>query len=142
MSVSQAGWDFTLTCGQEIRLLLTLAKFTQLKGDIVPPLVVKVGKLLEVDVHKDQALLDEVLQNMDDMVLRDYVRRRALPLTTMIEDGILRGGIDWLNAEKPTGQSLSRLITRVLTDCRGPAIHAPCPPPAGRCPLQGVQRLA
>ncbi|WVR08462.1 hypothetical protein IAU60_005517 [Kwoniella sp. DSM 27419] len=86
----------------EIRLLVTLAQFDQLKRTGLEQLCTRVSKLLDVDMSKDQALLLEVVENMDDMIFKDLIRRRSEPLVSIIQDGILRSGIDWLNTAKPT----------------------------------------
>lgn len=54
-------------------------------------------------MSKDQALLMEVVDNMDEMVFEDYVRRRSAPLVAVIREGVLDGEVDWLNTPKPTG---------------------------------------
>jgi hypothetical protein len=41
---------------------------------------------------------------MDDMVFRDYIRHRSEPLVQVMQEGILRSGLDWLDAPKPTGE--------------------------------------
>ncbi|WVF68144.1 hypothetical protein IAT40_002907 [Kwoniella sp. CBS 6097] len=86
----------------EIRLLVTLAQFDQLKRTSLAGLCTKVSKLLDIDMSKDQALLMEVVENMDEMVFKDLIRRRSEPLTQVIQTGILHGGVDWLNTSKPS----------------------------------------
>ncbi|OCF43322.1 exocyst protein [Kwoniella heveanensis CBS 569] len=86
----------------ETRLLVTLGQFDQLKRTLLAGLCTKVSKLLDIDMSKDQALLLEVVENMDEMVFRDLIRRRSEPLTQVIQTGILHGGVDWLNTSKPS----------------------------------------
>jgi exocyst complex component 2 len=88
---------------QETRLLLTLAKFNLLRQTVLPQLINKVARLLDIEMSHDEQLLQEVVEGMDQVVFEDYVKRRSEALVTVIQDGILRGGIDWLNAPKPTG---------------------------------------
>ncbi len=112
-------------------MLITLAKFDQLKSTTVPGMVLKIGKLLDLDVAKDQALLTEVVDNMDQMVFEDYIKRRSLALVQVIQDGVLNGGIDWLNSPKPTGRS--RQAEQIaLSPLRGPALHAQSDSSLGR----------
>lgn len=96
---------------KDTRLLITLAKFDQLKSTSLPSMVSRIGKLLDLDVTKDQGLLMEVVENMDQMVFEDYVKRRSQALVQVIQDGVLNGGIDWLDSPKPTGISI--LIRRL-----------------------------
>lgn len=59
---------------------------------------------------KDETLLLEVVDNMDEIVFNDYIRRRQIGLSEVVEGGILKGGVDWLNATKPTGRLHSYLL--------------------------------
>ena len=73
----------------------------------MPGLIKKTGKLLETDISKDEGLLVEVVDNMDEIVFGDYVKKRSVALTEALEAGILRGGVDWLNVSKPSGASIA-----------------------------------
>lgn len=108
VSASQDGAD-----EQDTRLLVTLNKFHQLRTTILSGLIKRTGKLLETDISKDEGLLVEVVDNMDEIVFGDYVKKRSIALTETLEAGILRGGIDWLNVTKPTGTS-SFPLPRIL----------------------------
>ncbi|RSH82118.1 hypothetical protein EHS25_006051 [Saitozyma podzolica] len=86
----------------DTRLLMTLGQFDQLRQTTVPAMIESAAKVLELDMQRDQATLLEVLANMDDMVFRDYIRHRSEPLVKVMQEGILRSGLDWLDAPKPT----------------------------------------
>ena len=90
-------------------MLVTLAKFEQLKSTSLHALVAKIAKVLDADMEKDQATLLEVVSNMDDVVFHDYVKRRSVAIVQIIQDGILRSGVDWLNAPKPSGAPIHQL---------------------------------
>jgi hypothetical protein len=83
---------------------MTLGQFDQLRQITVLAMIDSAAKLLELDMQRDQATLLEVLANMDDMVFRDYIRHRSEPLVQVMQEGILRSGLDWLDAPKPTGE--------------------------------------
>lgn len=82
---------------------MTLAKFHHLRETSLPTILGQTSKLLDTDFSRDQSTLLEVVDNMDEMVFDDYVRRRSEKLIQVVEEGILHGGVDWLNAPKPTG---------------------------------------
>lgn len=84
---------------------MTLAQFEHLRQKLIPSMIQRTSKLLELEMFRDQTTLIEVLGNMDEIVFRDYIRRKLEPLGAVITDGILRSGIDWLNTGKPTGMS-------------------------------------
>lgn len=96
-----------LTQLQDTRLLITMAKFNLLRSKSLPILLSKTARLLDLDMSKDEALLIEVLDNMDEMIFSDYVKRRLVLLVEVIQGGILNSGVDWLNTPKPTGESES-----------------------------------
>ena len=86
---------------------MTLDKFQRLRVSVVPALISRTSKLLEIDLGKDQGVLIEVVDSMDEIVFGDYVQRRAVALSQVIEDGILRSGVDWLNTARPNGEATS-----------------------------------
>ncbi|WWC72387.1 uncharacterized protein I206_106349 [Kwoniella pini CBS 10737] len=86
----------------ETRLLLTLAQFDLLKRSYLFSICNKVSKLLDVDMKKDEQLLLEVIENMNEMIFQDLISKRSEGLINLIEEGILNSGIDWLNTSKPT----------------------------------------
>lgn len=45
---------------------------------------------------------------MDQLVFEEYIKKRSRGLVDVLENGILRGAVDWLSAGKPTGESRAR----------------------------------
>ncbi|WWC92087.1 uncharacterized protein L201_007041 [Kwoniella dendrophila CBS 6074] len=99
---SRLNFNQSLGKDQETRLLITLAQFDLLKRTKLTLLCNKISNLLDTDLSKDENLLMEVIENMDEMILKDLIRKRSEPLIKIIENGILGSGIDWLNTSKPT----------------------------------------
>ena len=79
-------------------------------------------------MSKDQGLLIEVVDNMNEMVFGDYVARKGEPLLEIIRGGILDQGMDWLNTPKPTGESHNRFPNNraVCEDCWLECWHVEC----------------
>lgn len=73
-------------------------------------------KSLDIDLTHDRDTLVEVVDGMDQIVFDDYIKRRSRGLVEVMENGILRSGIDWLNASKPTGSSAE--LNRIHTEWR------------------------
>lgn len=96
-------WLERVLIRQESRLLVTLAKFHYLRETALSSILSRTSKLLDTDFGRDQATLLEVVDNMDEIVFDDFIKRRSEKLVKVVEEGILHGGIDWLNAGKPTG---------------------------------------
>jgi exocyst complex component 2 len=93
---------------QETRLLVTLSKFHTLKESTLPSLLSAASKQLDADLSNDRETLLQVIDNMDQLVFEEFIKKRSRGLVDVMENGILRGGVDWLNAGKPTGESRAR----------------------------------
>jgi len=98
---------FPMTNKQETRLLVTLSKFYHLKEITLPSLLSTASKTLDADLSSDRETLMQVIDNMDQIVFEDFIKKRSRNLVEVMENGILRGGVDWLNAGKPSGESAS-----------------------------------
>ena len=59
---------------------MTLAQFEQLRQKVIPSMITRISKLLELEMFRDQTTVVEVLDNMDEIVFRDYIRRKSEPL--------------------------------------------------------------
>jgi hypothetical protein len=90
-----------------MRHLITLTKFHQLKETTLPHLLSTASKLLDTDLDHDRDTLLEVIQGMDQLVFDEFIQKRSGKLVDVMELGILRSGVDWLNTGKPTGESFS-----------------------------------
>lgn len=88
-----------------MRHLITLSKFHQLKESTLPTLLSTASKSLEMNLEPDRDMLLEVIQSMDQLVFDEFIKKRSRKLVDVMEIGILRSGVDWLNAGKPTGRS-------------------------------------
>lgn len=92
---------------QEMRHLITLTKFHQLQNRTLPHLLSTASRTLETDLDHDRETLLEVIEGMDQLVFDEFIKKRSRKLVDVMELGILRSGVDWLNTGKPTGQFLS-----------------------------------
>lgn len=88
---------------QEIRLLVSLAKFNQMQETSIKAICRKVSKVLDVDMAKQQDLLLRVIEGMDARAFKVYISLRAEPLSKIIREAVLHD-TDWVNAGKPAGR--------------------------------------
>lgn len=88
---------------QEIRLLVSLAKFNQMQETSIKAICRKVSKVLDVDMAKQQDLLLQVIEGMDARAFKVYISLRAEPLSKIIREAVLHD-TDWVNAGKPAGR--------------------------------------
>lgn len=93
----------SFTIQQEIRLLVSLAKFNQMQETSLKAICRKVSKVLDVDMAKQEDLLLQMIEGMDARAFKAYITLRAEPLGKIIREAVLHD-TDWVNAGKPTGQ--------------------------------------
>ncbi|KIR53565.1 exocyst protein [Cryptococcus gattii Ru294] len=92
--------DVSVVQNPEIRLLVSLAKFNQMQGTSIKAICREVGKILDVDMAKQQDLLLQVIEGMDTQAFKAYINLRAEPLSKIIGEALLHD-TDWVNAGKP-----------------------------------------
>ncbi|KIR69024.1 exocyst protein [Cryptococcus bacillisporus CA1873] len=93
--------DVSVVQNPEIRLLVSLTKFNQMQGTSIKAICREVGKVLDVDMAKQQDLLLQVIEGMDTQAFKAYINLRAEPLSKIIGEALLHD-TDWVNAGKPT----------------------------------------
>ncbi|WVO20401.1 uncharacterized protein IAS62_001697 [Cryptococcus decagattii] len=93
--------DVSVVQNPEIRLLISLTKFNQMQGTSIKAICREVGKVLDVDMAKQQDLLLQVIEGMDTQAFKAYINLRAEPLSKIIGEALLHD-TDWVNAGKPT----------------------------------------
>jgi hypothetical protein len=99
---------------------VTLGKFHQLKETTLPSLLNTASETLDADLDNDKETLLQVIDNMDQLVFEEFIKKKSRGLEDVMENGILRGGVDWLNAGKPTGEScFTGEASEVAADLRG-----------------------
>lgn len=87
----------------EKRLLYTLATFDRLKETVIPEFARKVGEQLGSDAAAvDSASWEEMVEDLDMVVFDQFVTRRSDQLEHLVRDGVLTGGMDWINTPRPT----------------------------------------
>lgn len=80
-------------------------------------MITRTAKVLEQEMFRDQTTLIEVLDNMDEVVFRELVKRKSEPLGKIMREGILHSGVDWLNTGKPNGECPMDTRTRGVHAC-------------------------
>ena len=96
---------------------MTLSKFHTLKESSLPKLLSAASEQLDADLSDDRETLIQVIDNMDQLVFEEFIKKRSRGLVEVMENGILRGGVDWLNAGKPTGESRNTSGASAIQEC-------------------------
>jgi hypothetical protein len=65
-------------------------------------------------MRQDVEMLMEVTDQLDKILFDDYVKRKSSQVAEIMRKGVLGGGIDWYEAEKPKGEFLNPPAIPVL----------------------------
>jgi exocyst complex component 2 len=60
----------------------------------------------------DVQMLMDVTDQLDKILFDDYVKRKSADVAKIIRKGVLGGTVNWYEADKPTGASLTLLLSR------------------------------
>ncbi|GAA5845225.1 hypothetical protein JCM3766R1_003363 [Sporobolomyces carnicolor] len=85
----------------DIRILLTVSNLTHLRETVIPRLISQFQTAFKVDMSQDVQMLMEVTDQLDKILFDDYVKRKSSEVSDIIRKGVLGGGVDWYEAEKP-----------------------------------------
>lgn len=102
--------------------MLTISNLSRLKDILLPAAIVKFEKLFAVATEGDRQTLNEVVDQLDSIVFDDFIKRKTAALEEIVSTGVLRSGVDWYTAPKPTGTLLEAEQCQ-LTFGRGPTLH-------------------
>ncbi|POV96403.1 hypothetical protein PSTT_15672, partial [Puccinia striiformis] len=87
----------------DIRLLLTISNLSNFTMVYIPRLFKQFSEAFSLDMTNDLETLMDVVEQLDTLLLGDYIKRKAEIISEIIQTGVLSGKVDWLTAPKPTG---------------------------------------
>lgn len=114
----------------DIRLLLTISNLSNFTTVYIPRLFKQFSEGFSMDMANDLQTLMDVLEQLDALLLGDYIKRKAEILSEIIQTGVLSGKVDWLTAPKPTGVNsfvYDALLTLVLVHSQVTSLVGPVP---------------
>ncbi|GJJ75072.1 exocyst complex component 2 [Entomortierella parvispora] len=85
------------------RILITISNLSELRSVTIPKLLGDMEKTCGISMADDGKTLVEVVDQLDNILFEDYIKRKTVVANRVITDGILYGGIDWYSIAKPTG---------------------------------------
>ncbi|POV96617.1 hypothetical protein PSHT_15042 [Puccinia striiformis] len=86
-----------------ICLLLTISNLSNFTTVYIPRLFKQFSEAFLSDMTNDLETLMDVVEQLDTLLLGDYIKRKAEIISEIIQTGVLSGKVDWLTAPKPTG---------------------------------------
>ncbi|KAH9469276.1 hypothetical protein Pst134EA_009797 [Puccinia striiformis f. sp. tritici] len=102
-------WEVVIDPDEEeidIRLLLTISNLSNFTTVYIPRLFKQFSEAFSLDMTNDLETLMDVVEQLDTLLLGDYIKRKAEIISEIIQTGVLSGKVDWLTAPKPTVTSL------------------------------------
>jgi len=114
----------------DIRLLLTISNLSNFTTVYIPRLFKQFSEGFSMDMANDLQTLLDVVEQLDALLLGDYIKRKAEILSEIIQTGVLSGKVDWLTAPKPTGVNsfvYDALLTLVLVHSQVTSLVGPVP---------------
>ncbi|KAF8953608.1 hypothetical protein BGZ46_003167 [Entomortierella lignicola] len=85
------------------RILITISNLSELKSVTVSKLLKDFEQICGISMPDDGKRLIETVDQLDNVLFDDYIKRKAVVASRVITDGILYWGIDWYSIPKPTG---------------------------------------
>ncbi|KAF9957227.1 hypothetical protein BGZ70_009593 [Mortierella alpina] len=85
------------------RILITISNLSELRSETIPKLLADFERITAISILNDGKALIDVVDQLDNILFEDYIKRKTVVASRVITDGILYGGIDWYSIPKPTG---------------------------------------
>ncbi|KAH9469289.1 hypothetical protein Pst134EA_009811 [Puccinia striiformis f. sp. tritici] len=114
----------------DIRLLLTISNLSNFTTVYIPRLFKQFSEAFLSDMTNDLETLMDVVEQLDTLLLGDYIKRKAKIISEIIQTGVFSGKVDWLTAPKPTGLNsfvYDALLTLVLVHSQVTSLVGPIP---------------
>ncbi|KAF9180188.1 hypothetical protein BGZ51_009012 [Haplosporangium sp. Z 767] len=85
------------------RILITIGNLSELRAVTIPKLLRDFERTCSITMDEDGKALIDVVDQLDNILFEDYIKRKTVVASRVLTDGILYGGIDWYSIPKPTG---------------------------------------
>lgn len=99
----------------DARLLMLLNNSIYTKKHILPALIDKFQRQYEIPLYDMRAREGkELLERLEDMIIRKYVSRKTKILNEVIRSGIIFSGLDWATVQAPPNGVRDYVMTTLL----------------------------
>ncbi|KAK0529701.1 Exocyst complex component S5 [Tilletia horrida] len=86
----------------DARILLGVTNIDHLRRTVLPALFQLISDSLHVKMAEDLKTVEEVAQQLDGILFDDYVKRKSDIISDILQEGILKSGINWSTIPKPS----------------------------------------
>ncbi|KAJ3225192.1 hypothetical protein HK099_007204 [Clydaea vesicula] len=87
----------------DIRILVIISDLQFLKSNMIPKLCQLFENKFKVFCSNDTHGLVTSVEYLDEILFRNYCRRKSKPIIYLLKNGILKSGLDWYDLRKPQG---------------------------------------
>ncbi|CAO3635122.1 unnamed protein product [Cunninghamella blakesleeana] len=86
----------------DVRILLTVSNLAHMRAAVIRKLVNLFEGAYKINMEEDFKTLLDVVDQLDQILFNDYIKRKSASIRDIIHHGILMSGIDWYSISKPT----------------------------------------
>ncbi|CAO3610183.1 unnamed protein product [Cunninghamella echinulata] len=86
----------------DVRILLTVSNLAHMRSAVMRKLVNLFEGAYKINMEEDFKTLLDVVDQLDQILFNDYIKRKSASIRDIIHHGILMSGIDWYSISKPT----------------------------------------
>ncbi|KAG1118304.1 hypothetical protein G6F42_013231 [Rhizopus arrhizus] len=85
----------------DVRILLTVSNLDHMRCNVMRKLIDLFEDAYHVKMEEDLRTLIDVVDQLDEILFGDYIKRKSQMIRDIIRQGILMSGIDWSSIPKP-----------------------------------------
>ncbi|KAI8641657.1 exocyst complex component Sec5-domain-containing protein [Parasitella parasitica] len=85
----------------DVRILLTVSNLDHMRTNVMRKLIDLFEDAYHVKMEEDLRTLIDVVDQLDEILFGDYIKRKSQMIRDIIRQGILMSGIDWSSIPKP-----------------------------------------
>ncbi|KAI7877332.1 exocyst complex component Sec5-domain-containing protein [Mucor mucedo] len=85
----------------DVRILLTVSNLDHMRSNVMRKLFDLFEVAYHIQMEEDLRTLIDVVDQLDEILFGDYIKRKAQMIRDIIKQGILMSGIDWSSIPKP-----------------------------------------
>ncbi|KAI8080296.1 exocyst complex component Sec5-domain-containing protein [Gilbertella persicaria] len=85
----------------DVRILLTVSNLDHMRSNVMRKLMDLFESAYHVNMEEDLHTLVDVVDQLDEILFGDYIKRKSQMIRDIVRQGILMSGIDWSSIPKP-----------------------------------------
>jgi Exocyst complex component Sec5 len=91
-------------CNQDSRNFIVLCNINYLKNWMLPVILELFEEKFGAKVTMDSLHYEEMVQNLEQIIIMNYVKRQSEVIKTLVKNAVLYSGLDWATVQAPRGK--------------------------------------